>query len=250
MNTLGEAVALVLAAGKGTRMKSDLAKVLFPLEGRALIHHVLDAVEEAAFARTLVIVGHQHERVEEELSGRQVEFVLQEEQLGTGHAVQCAAPELAGYKGDVVILAGDAPLIRGRTLRELVEHHRRRAAAVTVLTAVLSDPSGYGRVVRDEEGRVVGIVEDKDCTPGQKKIQEINSSIYAMRWPFLSRVLPRLRRDNQQGEYYLTDSVGLAFAEHLPVEGIVVEDPREVAGINTLEQLEEARMVMNERRHG
>ena len=131
--------AMVLAAGKGTRMKSDLAKVLFPLEGRALVHHVLDAVEGAGFDRAVAIVGHQHERVREALKNRRVEFVLQEQQLGTGHAVSRAAPLLEGYEGDVAVLAGDAPLIRAATLRELMGHHRRRDAVVTVLTAVLPD---------------------------------------------------------------------------------------------------------------
>lgn len=250
MRKNGETVALVLAAGKGTRMKSDLAKVLFPLAGRALVHYVLDAAEEAGCDRIIVIVGHQHERVRRELAERRVEFALQSEQLGTGHAVMCAAPLLDGYEGDVMVLAGDAPLIRGASLRELVEHHRRSNAAVTVLTAILHDPSGYGRIVRDSSGRLEAIVEEKDCTPEQRRIQEINSSIYAMRWPFVSRVLPRLGRENRQKEYYLTDSVAMAFEEGLPVEGIVVGDAREVAGINTSEQLEEARMVMGERRHG
>ena len=243
------AAALVLAAGKGTRMKSDLAKVLFPLEGRALIHHVLDAVEAAGFDRAIVIVGHQQDQVKETLRGRRAEFVLQAEQLGTGHAVSRAAPLLMGFGGDVAVLAGDAPLIRASTLRELMNHHRRREATVTVLTAVLPDAAGYGRMVRDAAGRITGIVEDKDCTPEQKRIKEINSSIYAFRWPYLARTLPLIGNENRQGEYYLTDTVGIAFREGLPVEGIVVDDHREVAGINTPEQLEDARAVMRERRH-
>ena len=151
MNGSG-AAALVLAAGKGTRMKADLAKVLFPIDGRPLIHFVLDAVEEAGFSRAVVIVGHQAELVRETLAGRDVEFALQAEQLGTGHAVLCAAPLLEGFTGDAAVLAGDAPLIRGATLRRMMERHRDARATVTVLTALLEDPSGYGRVLRDGPG--------------------------------------------------------------------------------------------------
>ena len=240
----------MLAAGKGTRMKADLAKVLFPIDGRPLIHFVLDAVEEAGFSRAVVIVGHQAELVRETLAGRDVEFALQAEQLGTGHAVLCAAPLLEGFTGDAAVLAGDAPLIRGATLRRMMERHRDARATVTVLTALLEDPSGYGRVLRDGPGgRVVAIVEDKDCSPEQKRIREINSSIYAFSYPFLAGALGRIDNRNRQGEYYLTDTVSLAFREGRPVEGIVVEDPAEVSGINTPEQLDRARTVMRERSH-
>ena len=239
--------ALVLAAGKGTRMRSDLAKVLFPLRGRPLIRFVLDAVAGAGFERTVVIVGHQAERVREAVAGPSMQFALQSEQLGTGHAVQCAAPLLAGFEGDVAVLAGDAPLIRSRTLGELMDRHRESGAAVTVLTARLPDPAGYGRIVRDASGGITAIVEDKDCTPAQRKIDEINSSIYAFRWPYLARALPHLRNENRQGEYYLTDTVGMAFVEGLRVEGIVVGDHHEVAGINTPDQLADAERVLEER---
>jgi len=249
MNFLPRTAALVLAAGKGTRMRSDLAKVLFPLRDRPLIRFVLDAVAEAGFERTVVIVGHQAERVKETLAGYDVEFALQAEQLGTGHAVRCAAPLLAGFEGDVAVLAGDAPLIRSRTLGELMDHHRESKAVATVLTARLPDPAGYGRIVRDASGRITAIVEDKDCTPDQRRIDEINSSIYAFRWPYLREALPRVGNANRQGEYYLTDTVGMAFAEGLPVEGIVVADHHEVAGINTPDQLAEAERVVEARSH-
>ncbi len=240
--------AVILAAGKGTRMKSDLAKVLFPLVGgRPLIHYVVDAVEAAGFHRTVVVVGHQHERVRETLAGRKVEFALQSEQLGTGHAVSCAAPLLEGFEGDLAVLAGDAPLIRGATLRGLATRHAEAGATVTVLTARVPDPAGYGRILRGPDLRVARIVEDKDCTPAERAIDEINSSIYAFRYPFLARALPAIGNHNRQGEYYLTDTVGMAFREGLPVEGMVVPDHREVAGINTVDQLEEARRIMEER---
>ena len=232
-------VAVILAAGKGTRMRSDRAKVLAPLAGRPLLYHVLDAVDAVPFDRVIAIVGHQADRVREAVADRNVECVLQEPQLGTGHAVLCAAPLLAGVQGSIAVLAGDAPLIRPETLRALLTHHERARAAVTLLSAVLDDASGYGRVVR-KDGRVVAIVEDKDATPEERRIQEINSSIYAFDAAFLLRGLPALRNENRQGEYYLTDLVQMAFAEGRPVEGLPVGDPLEVAGINTLEQLEEA----------
>jgi UDP-N-acetylglucosamine diphosphorylase/glucosamine-1-phosphate N-acetyltransferase len=245
--TSGNSTAVLLAAGKGTRMNSDLAKVLLPLAGKPLIAHVVDAVVAAGFPRTVVIVGHQADRVRDALRGRSVEFVLQEPQLGTGHAVLCAAPLLAGFTGALAVLAGDAPLIRPESLQALLEHHLRSRAAVTLLTAVLPDPAGYGRIVRREE-RVVGIVEDKDCGPRERAIREINASIYAFDYPFLARALPKVENKNRQGEYYLTDTVHLAFGEGLPVEGIVVDDPREVAGINTPEQLAYAERILAERR--
>lgn len=241
------AVAVLLAAGKGTRMKSDRAKVLFPLAGKPLLLYVVDAVLAAGCDRTIVVVGHQADRVRDVLHGRNVDCVVQEPQLGTGHAVMCAAPLLASVTGSVAVLAGDAPLIRADTLRSMLRHHRRAQAAVTLLSAVLPDPSGYGRVVR-KEGRVVGIVEDKEATPEERAIREINSSIYAFDGPFLLRSLPRLGNENRQREYYLTDLVHLAFAEGRPVEALPVDDPHEVEGVNTPEQLEETERRLAERR--
>jgi UDP-N-acetylglucosamine diphosphorylase/glucosamine-1-phosphate N-acetyltransferase len=241
------AVAVLLAAGKGTRMKSDLAKVLFPLGGKPLVLYVVDAVVAAGCDRIIVVVGHQADRVRDVLRGRDVECVLQEPQLGTGHAVSCAAPLLAGVTGPVAVLAGDAPLIRPGTLRSMLEHHVRAGAAVTLLSAILPDPSGYGRVVR-KEGRVVAIVEDKDAGPEERAIREINSSIYAFDGPFLLRSLPSLKNENRQREYYLTDLVHLAFAEGRPVEARPVDDPHEVEGVNTPEQLDEAERLLAERR--
>jgi UDP-N-acetylglucosamine diphosphorylase/glucosamine-1-phosphate N-acetyltransferase len=246
-----ETAAVILAAGKGTRMKADMAKVLFPLGGRPLLLHVLDAVEAAQFDRTVVVVGHQGDQVQAAAAGRTagttVEFVLQEPQLGTGHAVQCAAPLLGEFPGSVAVLAGDAPLIRSSTLQEMMTLHRETGAMVTILTARVPDPTGYGRIIRDHEGRITGIVEDKDCLPEQRPIDEINSSIYAFNYPFLSEHLFRLGNDNRQKEYYLTDIVSMAFEKGERVEGIIVADHREISGINTREQLEDAETVHRER---
>ena len=241
------AVAVILAAGKGTRMKSDQAKVLFPIRGRPLLLQVLDSVEAAGFDRVIAVVGHQADRVRDALQGRRVACVLQEPQLGTGHAVMCAAPLLNGVTDPIAVLAGDAPLIRPGTLLSMLEHHRKTGAAVTLLSAILDDPKGYGRVVR-EDGRVTAIVEDKDANPEERAIHEINSSIYAFDGPFLLNGLPRLKNENRQKEYYLTDLVHLAFAEGRLVEGLPVPDPMEVVGVNTVEQLEEAERLLASRR--
>jgi bifunctional UDP-N-acetylglucosamine pyrophosphorylase/glucosamine-1-phosphate N-acetyltransferase len=176
-----------------------------------------------------------------------VEFAFQAEQLGTGHAVAQAAPLLAGNVGDLAVLAGDAPLVRASTLRALVARHRQTGAVVTVLTALHPEPRGYGRIVRDAAERITAIVEDGDLAPDQRGIREINSSIYAFRYPFLEAALPRLGTRNRQGEYYLTDAVEMAFASGERVEGLVVEDHREVMGVNTPEQLEDARAALRER---
>ncbi len=228
-------------------MKADLAKVLFEIEGRTLLDHVLASVDAAGFDRTVIVVGHQHEQVRAAMAGRNVEFALQEPQMGTGHAAQCAVEVLGEFDGDVAVLAGDAPLIRARTLDAMMRGHEEAGATVTVLSARLPDPTGYGRVVRDAGGRVTAIVEHRDATPEQRAVDEINSSIYAFRYPFLIEALPRLRAENEQLEYYLTDTVAMAFAAGLPVEGVVVEDWVEVMGINTREQLDEARDILRSR---
>lgn len=240
----GGAAAVILAAGKGTRMKSDLAKVLFPLAGRPLLLHVMDAVRAAGFDRMVVVVGHQAEAVRR-AAGTGPEFVIQEPQLGTGHAVQCALPALGDFQGPVAVLAGDVPLIRSRTLRTLVGHHRETGAMLTVLTAELPDATGYGRILRGPRGEVTAIVEEKDATPAQRGIREINSGIFVFDRAFLDWSLPRLGNENRQGEYYLTDTVGLAVGRGGPVEGVRIDDVREISGINTPQQLAEL-----EREHG
>jgi len=238
------ATAVVLAAGKGTRMKSDLAKVLFPVNGRPMVEHVLDAVAAAGVERAIVVVGHQADRVREALAGRGVEFVLQAQQLGTGHAVMMAAPLLEGDEGDTVVLAGDVPLIRPATIAALADNRRRTGAAVTVLTAILEDATGYGRIIRDARDRVVAIREHRDCSPAELAVREMNSSIYAFHTPFLLGALPRIGRNNEQAEYYLTDTVELAAADGLDVDGLVVPDFEEVSGINTVDQLGEAERAL------
>ncbi|MEX1316457.1 MAG: NTP transferase domain-containing protein, partial [Synechococcaceae cyanobacterium] len=219
----------VLAAGKGTRMKSDLPKVLQPLAGATLVERVLTSCERLSPERRLLIIGHQAERVEQSLARHaDLEFVLQQPQKGTGHAVQQLLEPLAGFTGELLVLNGDVPLLRPETLEQLLETHRASGAAVTLLSARLADPTGYGRVVAAEDGRVERIVEHRDCTEAERQINRINAGIYCFNWEKLAAVLPRLRSDNDQGELYLTDTVALLS----PAMHLEVADADEINGIN------------------
>ena len=234
----------ILAAGKGTRMKSDLPKVLQPLAGATLVERVLAGCRHLAPSRQLLIVGHQAERVEASLAALGgLEFVLQQPQNGTGHAVQQLLAPLAGFEGELLVLNGDVPLLRPDTLERLLDRHRSSGAAVTLLTARLPDPSGYGRVVADGQGQVSAIVEHRDCTPEQRRIDLINAGIYCFDWGRLAAVLPRLTTDNDQGELYLTDTVAMLS----PAVHLEVEDADEINGINNRLQLAQCEAVLQER---
>lgn len=229
--------AVIMAAGKSTRMKSRLPKPLHPLCGKPLLSYILDACEEAGASRIVVVVGHEAERVQEAFGGR-CEFALQEEQLGTGHALMVTQPLLNGYDGDLLVLPGDTPLIDGDTLRKLAEHHRRTSAVATLLSAALPHDAGmYGRVLRDETGKVLGVVEAKDATPAQMAVREINTSIYCFRAPALFDALRQIRPDNAQGEYYLTDVIGLLTHAGQKVEAVVADDWQVTLGVNTRVEL-------------
>lgn len=234
----------VLAAGKGTRMKSELPKVLQPLAGATLVERVLGSCRHLAPERQLLIVGHQAERVEASLGALEgLEFVLQQPQNGTGHAVQQLLEPLQGFSGDLLVLNGDVPLLRPETLEALLEQHRSSGAGVTLLTARLDDPSGYGRVMADGSGRVSAIVEHRDCSPDQRLNPLINAGIYCFNWAQLAAVLPQLSTDNDQGELYLTDTVAmLESAMHLEVA-----DAAEINGINDRIQLAQCEAVLQER---
>jgi len=239
--------AVVLAAGKGTRMKSDRPKVLHELAGRSLLAHVLDTVRAAGVARTVVVVGHQADHVREACAADDLEFVLQEPQLGTGHAVQMAAPALRDG-GWTVVLAGDVPLLRAQTLRQLVQQTVTRQAAATVLTCVVDDAGAYGRVVKDDRGRVQKIVEARDATPAELAIGEYNSGVYCFRTDRLRAALASLTTDNDQGEYYLTDTIGWLVARGETVGTVVTADVDEVVGINTVDELAAAERLYYARR--
>jgi bifunctional UDP-N-acetylglucosamine pyrophosphorylase/glucosamine-1-phosphate N-acetyltransferase len=239
----GDVAALVLAAGQGTRMGSDLAKVLHRMAGQPLLAHVLAMLDRLGVGRRLVVIGHQADRVRAAFAESDVEWVLQAEQRGTGHAVLMAGPALEDFEGTLLVVCGDTPLLRASTLDTLLSRHRGSGASVTVLSARVPDPAGYGRIMRDAEGRVTGIVEERDATEEQRRIDEINSATYAFEYKDLVRVLGRLTSRNSQGEYYLTDSVRLLLEEGRTADAWCGPDYRELLGINTVAQLEEAERI-------
>lgn len=243
-----EVRCLVLAAGAGTRMKSDLAKVLHPLCGRCLVEHVVDAAQRAGIPRPMVVVGHQAEKVKEALAGRPVDFVFQAERKGTGHAVMRAEPLIKDFDGDLLVLYGDVPLIREETILSLVAKHQSEENACTMLTAVVENPGKYGRVIRDSRGTVSKIVEAGDASPVELLVKEINPAIYCFDGKLMLEALRLVRPDNDQGEYYLTDVIGIMNGRGLPVAAVIVGDSREVLGINTLDELRECEAYLDRTR--
>lgn len=241
-------ITVIMAAGKGTRMRSDLAKVLHPLCGRPLIQYVVETAVAIHSSRILVIVGHQADAVREALTPYPVEFVLQQDLLGTGHAVMQAAPALSGFTGDLLVLAGDTPLVRPATLENLVHYHRLEHAAATLLTARMDNPHGLGRIIRGVDGQVTRIVEEKDAAPEEKNIREVNTSVYCFQAPLLLELLGLLKPQNQQKEYYLTDTIALIRERELCIRGVETDRPEETVGINTPEQLAAAETSLQRQR--
>lgn len=235
---------VVMAAGKGTRMKSDLAKVLHLLNRRPMLHYVLDVAFQLNPEKVVVVVGHQAEAVKAATQGYRVEYALQEPQLGTGHAVMQAEPMLAGFEGDVVVLSGDAPLAKAETLALLLTTHREKRAVATVLTATLDDPTGYGRVIRDAQGDVRKMVEHKDASPDERAVKEINSGVYAFEKRKLFDALRRITNDNAQREYYLPDVFNVFLAQGERVAAVSAPNFDELRGVNTPEQLREAEAIL------
>lgn len=238
---------LILAAGKGTRMKSDLVKVLHPVAGRPMLDYVLNLAEQMGSARIALIIGHQAELVEARYGNRGLAFVYQREQLGTGHAVLQAREAFAGYRGTILILCGDVPLLQASTVRDLMDRHRATGAAITVLTTLLEDPFGYGRIVKDAEDNVLGIVEHRDATEEQRKIREINTGIYCAENPFLFEAAREIGNDNAQREYYFTDIFAIARRRGSRTASVIAPDPEEVMGINSQEDLARATRIVQER---
>jgi bifunctional UDP-N-acetylglucosamine pyrophosphorylase/glucosamine-1-phosphate N-acetyltransferase len=234
---MSELGVILLAAGQGTRMKSETPKVLHPLGGKALFLHALETARRLDPTIVAIVVGHGAAAVQKAHPSIGVIWVTQQRQLGTGHAVLCAEQAYEAFTGEVLILSGDVPLIREQTLRAMLEHHRSRRAALTLLTAQLEEPKGYGRILRDGAGAIAGIVEEKDATPEQRKSREVNAGIYVASTPFLFTALNGVKNHNQQGEYYLPDIVGIGLAQHQTIETVTVEDPREMMGINSREEL-------------
>lgn len=234
----------ILAAGRGTRMKSSLPKVMHSLGGRSLVERVLQSLTLISPTRRLVIIGYQAEQVKATMQSHPgLEFVEQTEQLGTGHAIQQLIPHLEGFTGELLVLNGDVPLLRPETLKQLLLIHQEQQNAVTILTADLPNPQGYGRVFCNGQNIIKQIIEDRDCTDAQKQNRRINAGVYCFRWSDLAAVLPLLQPNNDQQEYYLTDVVN----QLEPAMAVDVEDYQEILGINDRQQLATASEILQKR---
>lgn len=240
-------VTMILAAGLGKRMKSGLAKVLHPVAGLPMILYPVQVAEEISSKKTLVVVGHQADRVREVLSGRNVEIVHQPEQKGTADAVKLAMKAIGNYRGMVVVLCGDVPLITSETVSALISVHRKGDAAMTVLTAEVEDPSGYGRIVRERDGSILKIVEERDAGGDIKGMKEINTGIYIFDGEFLSGVIHEITAENAQREFYLTDSVEIGLKKGLKVCAHKITDREEVIGVNSRGELAMVERIMRRR---
>ena len=247
MTSTDELAVLILAAGKGTRMKSDLIKVLHPIMGQPMLAHVINSAKYLSPARTVVVVGHQAERVEASFSGWNLIFPRQTEQLGTGHAVASAREALGDFNGTVLILCGDVPLLSPQTMMDFLAAHQQSRVPLSVLTVDLADPGAYGRIIRDPEGYLLRIVEARDASAEELAVTEINTGIYAVEAGLLFEAVAELKPNNDQKEYYLTDVVAYARERGLLVAAILCPDPEEVLGINDRAELAEAVALLKAR---
>ena len=245
----GQIKAIVLAAGKGTRMKSDQAKVMHEVFFAPMLQHVLAAIAPLDIQETVVVTGHQADVVESAFADSGVVFARQEEQLGTAHAVLAAEPPLTGFAGTILILCGDTPLIRTETVAAMLESHREQGSRLTVMTTVMEKPDNYGRIMTDEKGHILKIVEEKDASPEERGIREINAGLYCVDAGFLFEGLRKVDSDNRQGEFYLTDLVEIARDEGLPVSRHICADPQEVLGINSRIEMAGAHRELQLRRN-
>jgi len=238
--------AIILAAGQGTRMRSNLPKVLHPLLGQPMAWYALQAARQVTGSEPVMVIGHGAETVEQTLGRQAASYVVQEPQLGTGHAVMQAEPLLQGVADLVLVTYADMPLVGPEMLRQLVAAHQSSNAVISLVTVIAADPRGFGRIVRDADGQVQAIVEEAQATPEQLAIRELNASVYCFSanwlWPALQRI-PL----SPKGEYYLTDLVGLAVADDLPVQALVADDPSEMIGVNTRVHLAEAEALLRRR---
>ncbi|MFO7885557.1 MAG: NTP transferase domain-containing protein [Desulfobacteraceae bacterium] len=241
-NNLG---AVVLAAGKGTRMKSDIAKVLHKVNGKTMLCRVLESASDLVGEKIVVVVGHQAEFVKKEvLKAFEVRFEHQKELLGTGDAVKCAIPGLSIEVKDVLILCGDVPLIRTKTLSELARFHKKKRFDITVAAVNMENPDGYGRIIRDRNNLIAGIKEDADAGSAEKKIRLVNAGIYCVKKAFLENGLELIKTDNAQKEYYFTDIVAIAKQLGKKAGCFIVKDTAEVSGVNTVEELKRAEQLL------
>ena len=240
--------SVILAAGKGTRMKSEQPKVLHTIFDKTLVGYVIEAVNDTGLAdENFVIVGHQAEKVEEYVHAnyKNARCVLQSPQLGTGHAVSMVLPYLKEFKGEVIILCGDTPLITSDTIKEFVDYHRSQKSDLTVMSAIFENPTNYGRIIRNSSGKVDSIVEEKDANQAQKEVKEINAGIYCLDWEKVKPAFSELKSDNAQGEYYLTDIIKWANKQGFNVNAYTLKDNEEIFGINSKAHLAEATKMLN-----
>jgi bifunctional UDP-N-acetylglucosamine pyrophosphorylase/glucosamine-1-phosphate N-acetyltransferase len=241
--------AVILAAGKGTRMKSDLAKVLHQVFFVPMIQHVVETVQEVRPEKTMAIIGHQRQAVKQALSDFPIDFIIQEDQLGTGHAVLCAEEAISDENGVVMILCGDSPLLQSETLRSMYQNHIDKGSVLTIMTTVLEDPTNYGRIIKDEKGKVLAIVEEKDASDDQRQRKEINAGIYCVDRNFLFAALKKVGTENSQGEVYLTDIVAIAVDEGLDVHAFFNPFPQDILGVNSRVELALAHKEMQNRQN-
>ncbi|MFB1051076.1 bifunctional UDP-N-acetylglucosamine diphosphorylase/glucosamine-1-phosphate N-acetyltransferase GlmU [Paraliobacillus sp. JSM ZJ581] len=243
---MGNRYAIVLAAGQGTRMKSKKHKMLHPVLGRPMVQHVMDQLQVLKLKKIMTIVGYGAEQVKQQL-GDSSDFILQEEQLGTGHAVKQAAPFIKNEQGVTLVVCGDTPLLTADTLAALFDHHVQSQAKATVLTTTITDPSGYGRVIRDNDGNVAKIVEQKDATNEQLQVNEINTGTYCFDNQLLFESLSKVSNDNAQGEYYLPDVIEILSQANEKISAYQTEDPNETIGVNDRVALAKAEKIMRDR---
>ena len=226
----------ILAAGKGSRMESNLPKVLHQLNGKSLIDYVLDTASQLTPKSITLVVGFEKELVKDHTRARKIDYVSQDQQLGTGHAVLQMADKLENQSGHLLILSGDVPNTKSTSLMPIIDEHMNKNHTATVITAIVNDSTGYGRIIRGNTGQLLKIVEEKDCTPDEKKIKEINSGIFIFKISHLFEELRKIKSNNVQNEYYLTDVMEL-IGKKMPVQAKIVEDSSEVMGINNINQL-------------
>ena len=240
--------AIILAAGKGTRMKSSRAKVLHDIAGEPMIRYVVETALSVV-DDVVVVIGHEAEAVRKALSPySRLRFAVQKEQLGTGHAVVCAIPEVSSGIQDVVVVCGDTPLMRANTLHGLIDRHRTQQSDLTLVATTLTEPFGYGRIVSDAEGNAIRIIEESDASESEKTIRIVNTGTYCINMAFLKKALAGLKNDNAQGEFYLTDVVELAYGDGKPAGLLEINDTIQVIGVNTREELARVERFVQEGR--
>lgn len=244
---VAQVVAVILAAGESTRMKSDLNKVLLPVLGKPIIRHQVDALKEAGIENIIVVIGYQAEKVKKEL-GNAVEYVYQREPLGTGHALRQTEEKLKGFGDDIdlIVIVGDNPYLKAQKLKQLIDHYQKTEADAAFLSAIFESPPPYGRVIRDEQREVIKIIEEFDASPEQLKIKEVNSSIYCFKASVVLPLLSEIKNENAKKEYYLTDIIEILTSKGYRAEALVSSDQKVAKGINTIEDLIAAEKELKE----